>query len=250
MTWNADQRAARWLADDATGDPRWGCFSTLGEPLAAETLGGLGYDFVLIDLQHGMANMGGLVPLLQAVEGSGAAPLVRVRSDDPAEIGQALDLGAWAVVVPMIDSADQAARAVAAAHYPPSGTRSYGPFRGRVVEEPRRVLVMIETAAGLAEVEEIAAIEGLLGIFVGPSDLAINLGLPPDYEIGAGPHHQAIARIGSTCSRAGIVAAIQTAGAPEAQLRAEQGFRWISMRSDWLVMRTEASRMLGDVRAG
>lgn len=247
MTSPGIDRVAHWLQD--RDRVRWGCFSSLGEAFAAETLGAVGYDFVLIDLQHGLAHQGALVTLLQAVECSGAAPIVRVRSGAAAEIGYALDCGAWAVVVPMIESAAEAAAAVAAARYAPSGTRSFGPFRGRGDGCSPQVLVMVESAKALANLAEIAAVDGLLGIFVGPSDLAISLGEPVDYALGSGPHHDAIAAVGAACAERGIAAAIQTAGAEEANLRATQGFQWISMRSDWLVMRSEAQRVLLEAKA-
>lgn len=245
MTSRLDQVVAAGPLDGP--GPHWGCFATLSDPMAAEALGRLGFDFILIDLQHGAGRLDDLVPLLLAVEAGGAVPLVRLRSDEPSDIGYALDLGAWAVVVPMVESADQTERVVAAARYAPQGNRSFGPIRPSEPPESGRVMVMLETARGLARVDEIAAVDGLLGILAGPSDLALSLGLPLDYPVGAGPHQGALERISAACARAGIVAAIQTAGAAEAKLRAAQGFHWISMRSDRLIMQTEARRMLAEV---
>jgi 4-hydroxy-2-oxoheptanedioate aldolase len=185
----------------------------------------VGYDWILVDLQHGMAHESGLGSMLPAIEAAGAAPLVRGTSRSGPEIGRVLDLGAWAVVVPMVDSADEAAAAVAATRFGTYGTRSYGPIRGRAIDSDLpRCLVMIETAAGLASVDEICSVPELLGVLVGPGDLALGLGLAVDYEVGKGLHHEAIARVGDAARAAGVVAAIQTAGADEARLRVEQGF--------------------------
>ncbi len=239
-----------WLTTLGDGTTRWGIFSAVRDPFVAETLAEVGYDWVLVDLQHGMADPADLAGLLQAIEAGGAAAVVRVAAHDPALIGRALDLGAWAVVVPMIDSAEQAAEAVAAARYAPEGTRSFGPIRGRApISEQPRILAMVETATALRSVDEICAVPGLLGVFVGPSDLAISLGVDVDYEVGSGVHHEALATVAAAAKRAGVVAAVQTAGADEARLRVEQGYHLVSMRSDWLVLREAAQRMLAAAAA-
>lgn len=247
-----NERCTTWLSSLAAGGPRYGCFCALADPFAAETLARCGYDWVLVDLQHGMADLADLPGLVTAVEGSGAAPVVRTASADPTQIGRALDLGAWAVVVPMVETAEQAAAAVAATRYAPHGTRSYGPIRGRAATPPTwdapRCLVMVETATGVKNIEAIAAVPGLLGVLVGPSDLAISLGVDPtggaDYPLGRGRHHDALAAVALACRSAGVVAAVQTAGPDEARLRAGQGYTLISMRSDWLALRSAASAML------
>lgn len=249
MTTNPDELCRSWLATAGGPVPGIGIFSALADPLAAETLARAGYDWVLIDLQHGMADSAHLPALLQAVEGAGAAPLVRVLDDDAASIGRALDCGAWAVVVPMVESAAQARAAVAASRYAPRGGRSFGPFRGRAaMDDLPRCLVMIETLAGLSAVDEICATDGLLGVFVGPSDLAISLGVDVDYPLGSGPHHEAVARVAAAARRAGVVAAVQTAGPDEAGLRIRQGYSLVSMRSDWLALRTAVATMRQQVR--
>lgn len=208
----------------------------------------LGFDFVLIDLQHGGATFDGLLALLRAIEGSGAAPIVRVPSSDPVQIGRALDFGAWAVVVPMVESAEAAAAAVAATQHAPQGIRSYGPTRARAVaEQSGRCFVMVETITGLERVSEIAATKGLLGIFAGPSDLSMSMGLGMPYDLASGPHDSALAAIAKACAAAGIVAAVQTSGGPEARHRAEQGFRLISLRSDLSLMNAAATEILQDV---
>lgn len=250
MTATPDERCRSWILSTKDSARGIGIFSALADALAAETLARAGYDWVLVDLQHGTADTSHLTALLQAIEGAGAAPVVRVLDDEPASIGRALDCGAWAVVVPMVESAMQAEAVVAASRYAPEGRRSYGPFRGRAAMDGLpRCLVMIETVKGLGEVEEICATDGLLGVFVGPSDLAISLGVDVDYPLGSGPHHDAIARIAAAARAAGVVAAVQTAGPDEARLRFEQGYTMVSMRSDWLALRTAVTTMRAQLLA-
>ena len=147
----ADVRCAEWLHSAIRGDLHYGSFSALRDPYAAETLATIGYDWILVDLQHGTAHVSDLGCILPAIEAAGSAPLVRVASRTGSDIGRVLDLGAWAVVVPMVDSAEQAAAAVAATRFGTRGTRSYGPIRGRATgSDLPRCLVMIETAAGLS----------------------------------------------------------------------------------------------------
>jgi 4-hydroxy-2-oxoheptanedioate aldolase len=221
-----------------------GIFSVFTDPLAAETLAASGFDWVLVDLQHGMASDAALPGLLQAIEGAGAAPIVRVLDGDPAGIGRALDCGAWAVVIPMVESAEQARSAVAACRYAPRGGRSFGPFRGRAaLDDLPRCLVMVETGSALAHVEEICSTEGILGVFVGPSDLALSIGVDVDYPVGSGAHHEAVSRVAEAAAAAGVAAAIQTSGPDEARLRIAQGYSLVGMRSDWLAMRTAVTAM-------
>ncbi|WP_219416487.1 HpcH/HpaI aldolase family protein [Pseudonocardia nigra] len=156
-----------------------------------ELLGHAGFDYVVLDAEHGPADQLQLQHHLAAADGIGLDVLVRVGSRDPAETLRALDLGATGVVVPHVRSAEEAAAAVAAAHYPPLGERGFATYSraGRyglasAEEHLRRaaertlVIVMIEDAAGVAAAPEILAVPGVDGVFVGPADLAVSLGHP------------------------------------------------------------------------
>ncbi|MCZ2849863.1 HpcH/HpaI aldolase family protein [Modestobacter sp. VKM Ac-2978] len=240
-----DEQVVAWLGSACAGPTRWGTFAVLGEPGAAEIMAEQGFDFLLVDLQHGLLDWADVATFTRAIENVGAAPLVRVPSGDAASVGRALDLGAWAVVVPMIETGEQARQMVAATQYPPRGTRSFGPFRGRAAaDDVARCLVMIETAAGVDNVAEIAAVDGILGIFVGPTDLGLSLGLGSAYEVGEPSHDDAVRTVVEACARAGVIAAIQTAGAAEATMRASQGFDLVSMRSDAALLRGAAAEIL------
>jgi 4-hydroxy-2-oxoheptanedioate aldolase len=163
-----------------------GYWSLLDSPVAAERLARLGYDYLAFDAQHGLFGYQGLLNNLIATDtrGSTAVGMVRVEANDPTYIGRALDAGAAAVIVPLVDTAKDAADAVAAVRYPPHGRRSYGPMRAQLrigpdpadTHEQTAVLAMIETADGLANVEEICAVPGLDGVYVGPSDLRLAIG--------------------------------------------------------------------------
>ena len=155
-------------------------------PAVAAIAATAGYDAVVVDLQHGHATINDLPHLLAAIEPAPAMPFVRSSWNDPAELMRALDLGVRGAICPMIGSRAEAEAFVGACRYPPAGTRSYGPIhgafgRGREQTEAAEAAVllfaMIETAEGLAAIDEIAATPGLDGLFVGPADLSLATGL-------------------------------------------------------------------------
>lgn len=170
----------RWAA----GEPAICGWLSLGSSYAAEVVGWSGVDCVTADLQHGMADVQTIIGMLQAISATPATPFVRVPSLDPPLLMKALDAGAYGVICPMVDSVEQARTLVQATRYPPRGNRSFGPARGLLyggsdyfanADETIVRLAMIETSLGLAAVEEICAVDGLDGIFVGPNDLGLAL---------------------------------------------------------------------------
>jgi 4-hydroxy-2-oxoheptanedioate aldolase len=174
----------RWRA----GEKSIGAWSNLPDIHLAETLGRMGFDWICFDLQHGLMDYSDLLRLLPAICGLPVTPLVRVAANQPDQIGKALDAGAQGVIVPMVNTAEDARRAAVACRYPPRGSRSCGPMRDAMIEgfdylvtanEQVACIVMIETDEGLANVDAIAAVEGVDAIFVGPMDLTYGLGLPP-----------------------------------------------------------------------
>jgi 4-hydroxy-2-oxoheptanedioate aldolase len=170
------------------GRPILGATVTCASPLVAETMGHLGYDWVLLDLQHGENNLGNLASLLTAVSATPTVPWVRVVSNDGPLIQRVLDLGAYGVVVPLVNNAREAEAAVRAMRYPPKGDRSWGPIRGTLyggpdyhanAEHELQLVVMIETADGIANADEIFAVDGVDGCLIGTNDFSLSLGLPP-----------------------------------------------------------------------
>jgi len=219
-----------------------GYWMTLDSPVLTERLAGIGYDYIVLDAQHGEHDGRAQLVGLQAVDAAGrSAGMVRVEANHATPIGRALDLGAAGVIVPLINTADEAAAAVAAARYPPRGIRSYGPLRADLrigptpaeVDDTVLVLAMIETAAGLANVEEIAATPGLDGVYVGPSDLSIGLGAayPGDPAIEES-FTQALAGIRHVCDRRGIIAGIHTPTGEAAAQRLAEGFTLATVAHD------------------
>ncbi|TFF17603.1 2,4-dihydroxyhept-2-ene-1,7-dioic acid aldolase [Jiella endophytica] len=153
----------------------------IASPFVAEIMAGQGYDSLTIDLQHGALDYSAMLPMLQAMRAFPVTPVVRVPWREPGIVMKALDAGAMAIICPMIDNGDQAAEFASYMRYPPRGTRSYGPTRaafahpgyGVAMNDEVLAFAMIETRAGLDNVEAIAATPGIDGLYVGPSDLAL-----------------------------------------------------------------------------
>ena len=250
-----------FLADLEAGRPSIGSWVSTAEPLWAEVIARAGFDHVLVDLQHGTTELGTLGPVLQAILAGGSAGIVRVPSNEAAIIGKALDLGALAIVVPLVESAEAAASAVAACRYPPAGHRSAGPLRPNLLmgsdamSDLERVgcIVMVETAVGLARVEEIAAVEGLTGIYVGPGDLAISLGMSPypDRRTAreASRHADAVETIRRTCGANGIAAGIFVGEGDRAREYLDAGFRIVTASIDYSLIEVGSRRDLDAARA-
>nr|WP_202892625.1 aldolase/citrate lyase family protein [Kribbella shirazensis] len=241
-----------------------GYWITLDAPPAAERIARLGYDYVVLDGQHGLIGYQGLMTGLMAIDaGAAIGPrptvgLVRVEANDPTPIGRALDAGATGVIVPLIDTADDVRRAVQAAKYPPVGARSFGPMRAslRIGPVPADsndatvVLAMIETPLGLKNVAEICATPGLDGVYVGPSDLSLALGarFPGDPEL-EGPFEEAVELIARTAQEAGIAAGIHTFDGDSAKHRLEQGYSFATVASDVAHLEAVAAAHLATARS-
>ena len=198
-----------------------GLWAAIPSPLTAEAVALAGPDYVVADQQHGALEPTTLMAMLQAIAGAGSAPLVRVARNEPFAIGQALDLGAQGVIVPMVESGEEAARAVAACRYAPEGIRSFGALRAGAGERPL-CLVMIETRAALENAAGIAATPGLDGIYIGPSDLALSLGLQPTLRLEHPPVLEALAVIHAACADAGIVAGVHCLAAEDVPAQSER----------------------------
>lgn len=226
----------RWHRDDVT----LGAWCMVPSSLTAEILAKGGFDWVLIDMQHGCMEYQTAVEMIRAIDLAGITPLVRVPWNEPGIIGRMLDAGAMGIVAPMINSVAEAQSLVEACRYPPNGRRSLGPVRvgardgmGYVASANDRIAVipMIETVEALAAVEDIAAVPGVDALFVGPFDLSFSLGLRPGDNDGEPKFDDAIARINIAARENGIATAVLSTAAL-ASLRASQGFRMISVMTD------------------
>jgi 4-hydroxy-2-oxoheptanedioate aldolase len=212
-----------------------GLWLTIPSALTAEVAAASGADYVVVDQQHGGAGPETMTGMLATIAAGGALPLVRVGSHDPWVIGHALDLGAAGVIVPLVNSADEAAAAVAACRYAPEGVRSWGRLRPGG-EEPL-CLVMCETRAGLEAVEAIAAVPGLGGIYVGPSDLSLSLGLDVRGRLEHAEVRAAAERVRDVCAAAGIVAGLHCLEAADAAEFAAAGFPMVTAGGDLGLLR-------------
>ena len=228
-----------WAAGRAT----YGGWVSTGEPLAAEYLAAAGFDEITADQQHGAIALRDLPALFAAIEARGVAPMTRVAALDPHAISTSLDMGALGVIVPMVETPEEAAVLVSACRYPPIGRRSAGPTRaiyrmGLDLGALARVaaVAMVETARGLENVEAIARTPGLDGVYVGPGDLAISLGLPvlPADRSPAerDEHAGALDRILRACNAAGVVAGIYAGTGAAARECVRQGFRMVTVAWD------------------
>jgi 4-hydroxy-2-oxoheptanedioate aldolase len=243
----------------AGGRTTFGLWSVMPGSVGAEILAGAGVDYVCVDQQHGVIDYDSMVSMFQAIRAEGPAPITRVLSNDPFLIMKALDAGALGVIVPLVNTTEDAARAVAACRYPPHGMRSYGPVRAAGVigsRDPEELggevlcLVMVETREALERVEEIAATPGLDGIYIGPSDLALSLGLPPTLEVTEGEHVSAVERIRGACHRVGIAAGIHAPSGEWAGKHAEAGFDMVTVATDAALLRAAALREVTVARGG
>lgn len=240
-------------------EPAIGYWVVLDSPVATERIARLGYDYVALDAQHGLIGYSGMLHGLMAIDASAqAAGVVRVEANNATAIGKALDAGAVAIIVPLVDNAQDAVDAVRYAKYPPHGIRSYGPMRSalRVGPVPAEanattlVFAMIETPGGLENVEEIAAVEGLDGLYVGPSDLALAIGAayPGDPSIKE-DFEAALVRVSDAANAAGIAAGIHNASGELAQGRLDEGYTFATVASDLTHLEATAASHLAAARS-
>ena len=162
----------------AAGQACHGVWSSLPGAVTGELLARTGVDFVVVDLQHGALAEAELPGVAAAISAAGAVPLVRTRSPFFADVGRPLDLGARGVIVPNVRDADHAREVVASCRYAPVGGRSIGRLSGGA-DQPV-VIVMVESATALEDLDAVLAVEGIDGIYVGPGDLSLSLGLTGD----------------------------------------------------------------------
>lgn len=225
--------------------------------LGAELLSKSNWDFLVVDLQHSICGFTEGVALVRATTSHGKPTLVRVSRLEPAEIGRVLDAGASGVICPMINSMGDAKTLVSACRYPPSGTRSFGPIRARLLwgdgyasQVPMGIaaFAMIETESGLREIADIARTPGLSGVFVGPNDLALALGAPPGFDPADGPVVAAIDRIARAAAEAGVLCGLACESPSYAQRMKACGYQFFVISSDLRMMVAKSQQTLAELR--
>jgi 4-hydroxy-2-oxoheptanedioate aldolase len=230
---------------------------TMPHPFAGEVMAHQGWDSLTIDIQHGMVDFQAAVGMLIAISSTSTVPLVRVPWLEPGILGKVLDAGAYGVICPMVNSADDAERLVAATHYPPRGRRSFGPVRGLLYGGPDYqvnandtivVFAMIETAEGLNNLDEILQVPDLDAVYVGPADLSIALGCQPTFDQLEKPVAEAVDYIVAKAKEHGKIAGIHT-GSPEgALLRKAQGYQFVTIASDVRLFNMAAQQALAKMQ--
>lgn len=228
----------------AKGRPSINGWLSVGNPFTAEIMAAQGYDSICIDIQHGALDYSDVLPMFQAMRASGVTLLARVPWLEPGIIMKALDAGAYGVVCPMINTAEQAAEFVSYMRYPPLGQRSFGPTRANFsaganyAQEANGEMLafaMVETAQAMQNLDAIAATPGLDGIYVGPADLTFSLAqgrLAPAFDREEPEMIDALKAIVAACRKNNIRAALHC-GTPEYAVRAiEWGFNMTTVSGD------------------
>jgi 4-hydroxy-2-oxoheptanedioate aldolase len=210
----------------------------------ASVLAAGGLDYVAIDLQHGGATEHDLPAMTTAIRLAGATPLGRVRHAHQADIGRALDLGCAGVIVPQVESAEQAAAVAGACRFPPEGYRSAG---GALATGTRPLcIVMVESARAMEELPAMLRLSGVDGVYVGPRDLSFSLGCeldPADPVL-----RPALERIWAECAAAGKPAGVHAADGGTARLYRENGCRLVTVIADTLALSRATAAELATAR--
>lgn len=244
----------------AEGRPTINGWCSIGNPFTAEIMAAQGFDSITIDMQHGALDYSHLLPMFQAMRASGTTLLARVPWLEPGVIMKALDAGAYGIICPMVNTAEDAARFVSYMRYPPHGQRSFGPTRvsfaaganyAGEANENMLAFAMIETAEGFANLDAIAATSGLDGIYVGPADLTLSLAegrLAPGFDREEPEMIEALKNIVAACKRNGIRAALHC-GTPQYAARAIRwGFDMTTVGGDSRFLAAAAGAVVQDFR--
>lgn len=226
---------------------------------SAETMAHQGWDTLTVDIQHGVVDYQKAVEMFTAISTTDTVPVTRVPCLEPGILMKVLDAGAYGVICPMINSGEDAEKLVAWTHYPPVGTRSFGPIRSLLcggadypehANETIVVFAMIETRDGLDNLEDILSVPGLDAVYIGPSNLSLALGCRPTFDDVEPPVTEAINMIVAKAKEYGKVAGCHN-GTPEfALMRIELGFQFVTIASDARLMASASKDVLARVRDG
>ncbi|HEX4701936.1 MAG TPA: aldolase/citrate lyase family protein [Pseudonocardiaceae bacterium] len=242
-----------------TGQVLYGTFLGLGSTMAAEACAIAGFDWLLVDLEHGGGDESTLAGQQLAADAHRVPMLVRVESTDRIRAGRVLDLGAEGVMFPRLESAAEAEQAVRHLRYPGDGDRGvatynracgFGLHPEALTTANERVVgvIQIENRRAVERVDDIAAVPGVDVVFIGPRDLSHDLGVPGDTT--APVFQDAVRRVRAAADRAGIAAGILTPDAATARQYAEEGFRFIGISSDAAMLANAGRQVVDAARAG
>jgi 4-hydroxy-2-oxoheptanedioate aldolase len=245
----------------AAGETVVGMWLSLSEPLAAEALASVGWDWLLVDMEHGPIPLGTAAAMVTAMRAGGAVPFVRPAWNESSQIQRVLDLGAYGIIVPVVNTVEDARAVVRDARFFPLGERSRGGGRANLAFETDAntygarandevlVYVQIETEIGVSNADAIASVEGIDGLFVGPNDLAAASGKawPDVWDTDAG-YMEMIAGIPRVAERYGKTAGILARDAAMATRLIAMGYRFVGVSSDVQVLMAAARTALANVR--
>jgi 4-hydroxy-2-oxoheptanedioate aldolase len=242
-----------------TGQPVAMGWCLTPDPFTTEIMIRAGFDALVLDMQHGMAIGPDRAAIwLQIVGQTDITPFVRIPWNEPAFAQQVLDAGAMGIIVPMVNSVADAVKAIGACRYPPTGYRSNGANRARYLGSDYfaaanaeiACLVQIETAEAVENIEAMAGLPGLDGYYIGPSDLAISMGLPPKLDHDAPQHIAAVQKVLAVAKNHGQVACIHVTGPEEAARRWREGFVLSNLCTDVSLLSAGCDRAIHEFRQG
>jgi 4-hydroxy-2-oxoheptanedioate aldolase len=236
--------------------PAFGAWLSIPSAFSAEVMAHQNVDWLCIDTQHGPIDYETALAMLQAISTTETTPFARVPWNEPGVIGKMLDAGAYGVIVPMVNSRAEAEAAVAACRYPPRGIRSFGPTRAVFyagfdyfahANQEVCCIPQIETTAAVDNLDEILSVEGVDAVYIGPMDLSISLGLPPQMDSDVPAYAEARQRILEACQKHNVAAGIHSS-VSTAPKRAAEGFRMVLATSDMGALIRAAAEDVGSVR--
>ncbi|MBC7114545.1 MAG: hypothetical protein H5T47_02815 [Archaeoglobi archaeon] len=240
------------------GDFAIGAWVTIQHPDVAEIMATLPFDWLLFDMEHSPAEIYSINMMLPALNGTDITPLIRVPWNDMVVIKRALDIGAQGILVPYVNSREEAENAVRFTRYPPRGLRGVGPRRatryGSIpaseyyerFEEDLLIGVQIETEEAVENVEDIASVEGVDFLFIGPNDLSASLGV---FNRLDDPKFQnAVQRVLEACESSGKAPGIMCRGSEDAKMWMEKGFRFLAIAHDYSTLRRAYMNALKELR--
>ena len=234
------------------GEPSFGTWLALPDPVAARLMSGLGFDWLTVELEHTPTTFETAANSFAILAASGCVPLARVPWNTGENIKRVLDLGAWGVVVPMVNSRAECEEAVQSTRYHPIGNRSVG---GQLhapnfdtdpatyfekANDEILLMVMIEHVKGVANLDAILSVPGIDGVFIGPNDLHKSMGRKPSFDSDYAPFVDALKAVRETAKKYGIAPGIHVPDVESAKRRAAEGFQFIAVASELGMMLAKA----------
>lgn len=239
------------------GKTQLGVFVTSPNPEIVEALAVVGFDFVIIDCEHGGANLETAIDMVRAAEAYGMSSVVRTHDDTPKMVSRYMDCGAYGIQVPMVHTAEQAAKIVEATKFWPEGKRGMSGGRGskwnmipnytQQVNAESFIAVMCESVEAVNNIEEIVRVPGVDAVFIGAYDMSQDMGIPGD--VMSEPMEEAIAKVLKACQDANVIPGVVAPTLEMARKRIAQGFTYVTLFDDMVFFAECAAQRLADVKA-